>query len=241
MMIDQTRIVDYAEADAGFRIKLGVLVRRLQEAAVNHSEAAGFGSRAMAAAKNAWILNRWGVDINRWPTYLEPLTVTTWHRGARGYMAYRDFRLTVGAEVVAVATSRWLFFDLERKRVVRVPEETTEAYSVEAHHATNMDLDAWKPPEVKEIVTRLDITTRASDYDPNGHVNNAVYFDYLETLLAAEATNGSHPRRFLIQFQKEISREIGTVNAGLGSGIDSRPFALWGAPGNYAAGELLYV
>ena len=94
--------VDYAEADASFRIKLGVLVRRLQEAAVNHSERVGFGSRAMVAAKNAWILNRLGMDITRWPTYLEPLTVTTWHRGARGFMAYRDFCLTVGEEIVAV-------------------------------------------------------------------------------------------------------------------------------------------
>jgi medium-chain acyl-[acyl-carrier-protein] hydrolase len=27
------------------------------------------------------------------------------------------------------------------------------------------------------------MTTRLSDYDPMGHVNNSVYFDYVETLL----------------------------------------------------------
>ncbi len=238
MMIEQTRIVDYAEADAAFRIKLGVLVRRLQEAAVSHSEKVGFGSRVLAAAKNAWILNRLGMTIYRWPTYLEPITVTTWHRGARGFMAYRDFRLTAGDEVVAVATSRWLFFDLERKRVVRVPKETTEAFTVEAQRATDIDLDAWKPPEVKETKIQMDITTRSSDYDPNGHVNNAVYFDYLETLLLGDADDNARPHRYLIQYQKEIARGAGRVTVGIGNGNAGRPFALWGEPGYYASGEL---
>jgi medium-chain acyl-[acyl-carrier-protein] hydrolase len=240
MIVTQTRTVDYAEADSAFRIKLGVLARRLQEAAVSHSESVGLGSRDLADAKNAWILNRLGIDIIRWPTYLEPLTVTTWHRGSRGFMAYRDFRLTVDDEVVAAATSRWLFFDLARKRVVKVPKASTEAYGVENPRATEMDLDAWAPPDMPGKTSPFTVTTRLSDFDPNGHVNNAVYFDYLETALAADRNREDTPRRFLIQYQKEIPRSVAAVTVGVGDGDTLRPFAVWGENGPYAAGELRY-
>ncbi|MFH1983755.1 MAG: acyl-ACP thioesterase domain-containing protein [Pseudomonadota bacterium] len=240
MIITQTRTIDYFEADPVFRVKLGVLIKRLQEAAVSHSESVGFGSRNMAGNKNAWILNRLGIDIIRWPAYLEPLTVTTWHRGSRGFMAYRDFRLSVEGEPVAVATSRWLFFDLGRKRVVKVPPETTAAYGAEDDRATDMDLDTWSPPAAPNIVTRLDISTRASDYDPNGHVNNAVYFDYLETLLVAETHGGDLPKRFLIQYQKEIPREVASISVGTGPGNTERSFSIWGDTSTYASGEIIF-
>lgn len=241
MIVTQTRTIDYAEADPAFRVKLSVLVKRLQEAAVSHSESVGFGSMNMAAAGNAWILNRLGIDIMRWPTYREPLTVTTWHRGARGFMAYRDFRLTVDGAPVAVATSRWLFFDLDRKRVVKVPRETTDAYGVENDRATGMELDAWSPPGDPELITRLDITTRAGDFDPNGHVNNAVYFDYLETLLAAESGSAHCLQQLLIQYQKEIASDVATVCVGIGAGGRRRMFAVRGENGVYAAGALYFT
>lgn len=239
MIVNETRTIDYADADAAFHIKMGVLARRLQEAAVRHSETVGVGSRHLAEAGHAWMLNRLGVEICRWPSYLEPLTVTTWHRGSRGFMAYRDFRLTIGDETVAVATSRWLFFDLSRKRVVKVPKDTADRYSVETDRATDMDLNAWSPPEAFEAAESRQITLRASDFDPNGHVNNAVYFDFLETLLAADGAPDGQPQGLIIQYQREIPRTVTAVTVGAAGGAGTRPFFIAGEGVTYAAGEFI--
>ena len=89
-----------------------------------------------------------------------------------------------------------------------------------------------------DVAPPCTVTTRISDFDPNGHVNNAVYFDYLETALAADGDHGAAPRRFLIQYQKEIPQSVGTVTVGVGDGDTRRPFAVWGEGGRYAIGEL---
>ena len=238
MKIVQTRAVDYFESSTGFDIKLGALVKRLQEAAVHHSEQVGFGSRDLLKNDHAWILNRLSIQITRWPSYREPLAITTWHRGSRGFMAYREFLLTVEDEQVAAATSRWLYFDLHKKRVVRVPGETAGAYTVETDRALDLDLDGWKPPEDVAPESEVVLSTRASDYDPNGHVNNAAYFDYLETLLDQEHGGNASLRQLVIQYQKEIPRHTRDVRVGLSPGSDSRPFAISGDDGIYAAGQL---
>jgi acyl-ACP thioesterase len=240
MKIVQTRAVDYFESSTGFDIKLGALVKRLQEAAVHHSELVGFGSRDLMKNDNAWILNRLAVAITRWPSFRDPLTITTWHRGSRGFMAYREFLLTVGDAPVAAATSRWLYFDIRKKRVVRVPGETAEAYTVETARALDFDLDGWKPPGDAALESEVVLSTRASDYDPNGHVNNAAYFDYLETLLAMEYAGNAGLRQLVIQYQKEIPRNTRAVRVELSPGTDARSFTISGDADIHAAGQLRF-
>ncbi|MFO8047424.1 MAG: thioesterase, partial [Desulfosudaceae bacterium] len=236
------RTIDYFQSTTDGRVKLDSLVKILQNAALNHVHEADRDSQVLIAAGYAWILNKIVVDIIRHPLYGETLTVRTWHRGARGYKSYREYEIRSGEETVALASSVWLFLDLERRRVVRVPRETNDLYGTEPAVALDRDIEEWKPDKklVPEFVT--DITTRRSDYDMLGHVNNAAYFDYLDTLLHRFSSDRQSLKTIAIQYNREIHNRIEHIRAGLtANGGGRHLFTLYDDSGLYACGEILTI
>ncbi len=233
--------VKYFEVDAHFKLKLGHLFKLLQEAAIEHSEKVGWGSKTLVDTGSVWVLNRMEAEIWRSPEYLEDMTVVTWHKGSKGYRAYRDFIVYAGDEKVAAASSRWLYFDMQRKRIARIPEATSAAYTTEPESALDNPIDAWKadadfiPTAVKSI------SIRTSDYDPLGHVNNAVYFDYIETLAAHALDDFTGIGRLKIEFKKELGQDIEMIAAGLAAAQDGHVFKIFNQDTVYAAGEFYRI
>ncbi|MFP4444731.1 MAG: acyl-[acyl-carrier-protein] thioesterase [Desulfosudaceae bacterium] len=239
MSYQLSRTIDYFQSTTDGRIKLDSLVKILQNAALNHVHEADRDSRVLIAAGYAWILNRIRIDILRHPLYGETLTVRTWHRGARGYKSYRDYEILAGDETVALAASAWLFLDLERRRVVRVPKETNELYGVNPAAALDHDIEEWRPVKKLDPEFTVDITTRRSDYDMLGHVNNAAYFDYLDTLMHRFIPEQQALTSVAIQYNREINGRVDLIRAGISSDGPGRyPFILYDDSGLYACGEI---
>jgi acyl-ACP thioesterase len=238
MKITLHKQVKYFEVDTAFKLKLGALFRLLQEAAIQHSEQVGLGSKTLVDTGSVWILNRMQAQIFRYPEYLENLTVVTWHKGSQGYRAYRDFILYAGQDKVAVASSMWLYFDTQRKRIVRIPDEVSAAYTREPDSAMDSPVDLWKAN--LDFTTDLDvpISIRTSDFDPLGHVNNAIYFDYIETSIARAMEDPTPIERLQIEFKKEIGRELETVEVGLLRREQGYDFKIFSRSGVSAAGRL---
>ena len=120
MIIETTRRIGVTEVTPAFDMKLGALFRLLQDAAVTHSERVGLDSRALVNGGRVWLLNRIAIAVERLPRYAETVRVATWHRGSKGFRAYRDFEVTAGGRRLAAATSRWLLFDTARRRLQKV-------------------------------------------------------------------------------------------------------------------------
>ena len=238
MKITLHKQVKYFEVDRHFKLKLGHLFKLLQEAAIEHSQKVGLGSKTLVDKGSVWILNRMQAEILRAPEYLEDLTVVTWHKGSKGYRAYRDFIVYVGNEKVALASSRWLYFDMQRKRIVRIPEETSAAYTTESEAAMDNQIDSWRAePDFAPMVVKP-ISIRTSDYDPLGHVNNAVYFDYVETLAAYAFEAFTGLAHLKIEFKKELGQGVETVQAGLAEAQTGYVFKIFNRDTVYAAGAL---
>ncbi|MFC1504889.1 acyl-[acyl-carrier-protein] thioesterase [Thermodesulfobacteriota bacterium] len=238
MKITLHKQVKYFEVDAHFKLKLGHLFKLLQEAAIEHSEKVGLGSKTLVDTGSVWVLNRMEAEVLRSPEYLENLTVVTWHKGSKGYRAYRDFIVYAGDEKVAVASSRWLYFDMQHKRIVRIPEETSAAYTTETESAFDNQIDTWKADSNFSPTVIKPISIRTSDYDPLGHVNNAIYFDYVETLAAHAFEDFTGVSRLKIEFKKELGQEIETVETGLAEAQDGHVFKIFNRDTVYAAGAL---
>jgi len=236
MKIEQTSLVEYDEVDLQFRMKLPALFQRLQRAALHHSEAVGLGSEAMIASGAVWILNRMRVDIARLPRYRETVTLKTWHKRSAGFRASRDFLVFCGKEQVAAAASQWLYFDLERKRIAKIPKSVSGPYTDESEEALEPGAIDFAVDKTFEPAETVAITTRAGDYDPNGHVNNTVYLDYLDTLLARSGGSTRGVRQVGIQYLKEIGREVHTVQACLAEGEDGIRFRFHDGEAVFAAG-----
>lgn len=215
MKVKLARRIPYAEIDANFQWKLGFLFRSLLEVAVKHSEAVGLGSRLMVDNGFAWVLHRIGLDVIRYPEYRESIDVVTWSRGYKGFKAFREFEIYAGPERILAGTSVWLYLDLQRKRLNRIPPAVHQAYQAIDASALDLDITGWKPSSDCISDFKMEISTRNSDYDPLGHVNSAVYFDYVDTLVARFRGGETRIAGIQLQYSKEIDRSVGAVAAGL--------------------------
>ena len=228
-----TRKIDYFQSATDGHVKLDSLMKILQNAALDHVHEADRDSRVLITEGFAWILNKIALTIFRHPFYGETLTVDTWHRGIKGFKSYREYEIRSGEEKVAAVSSSWLFFDLNLRKVVKVPQETNVIYGVRPDFALDMDIEQWRPDKKLQPTFIMDITTRNSDYDMLGHVNNAVYFDYLDTLLYRSDQGRARVKSIYIQYNKEIGVDVSRIKAGAavnGAGGKSFMMMRWCMP-----------
>jgi acyl-CoA thioester hydrolase len=105
-----------------------VWVRWLNEAAIAHSEAVGFGSEGMRAFGALWVVRRHDIE------YLEPafveqeLVAWTWPASLRGATSLRRTVIQLGERVLARAETTWVLVDAVSKRPRRVTPELLAAY-----------------------------------------------------------------------------------------------------------------
>lgn len=238
MKVELERKIEYFEVSPDFRITLGSLFRRLQESGIRHSEMAGFGPKYLIQNGRAWILNRIGINILKSPRYLDTLKVVTWHRETVGFRSYRDFEVFSGSDKVAVASSLWIFVDLNTRKILPAPEETADAYTAEEERVPGLEIESWRPDKKFLPDFATEITLRSADFDPIGHVNSAVYFDYLETLLSSGYDSAPEVKTILIQFSKEIGMNIRRIEAGLSRNDTSCLFRIADPEAVFASGSL---
>ncbi|MFP4193606.1 MAG: acyl-[acyl-carrier-protein] thioesterase [Desulfosalsimonas sp.] len=237
MKITTKRRIGFFEVNENFELRPRALVNLLQEAAVLHSRKAGYETPALMKKQRAWILHRIAIVVDRMPVFGDELEIVTWHKGSRKLRSYRDFEIMRNGEKLASAASLWLFIDTGRKKILRPPEDALESYTVEPEDATDVDIDRWHPENRFEPESSLLIPTRASDYDPLGHVNNALYLDYLETLAERVFDAPYRMRKIFIQFNREIPKEVLTVEAGLKNNGDWYTFKISSESGENAVGQ----
>ncbi len=238
MKVTLTRVIDYAGVGVDFNQNLCSFFKLIQEAAVIHSEKVGFDTQTLLDRGEVWILNTLQAEIYRYPQLREEVSVVTWHKQSKGFKAFRDFSVYAGGEKLAAASSLWLYFDIRKKRLARVPAATGQVYTSEAEDAMNSSIASWKPREDFLPEFETDICVRYSDFDPLSHVNNAVYFDYLETLVARSGDHRKKITGIKIQYKKEISRTVTTLKAGLQRTDTGCGFKLYDEKRLFAVGEM---
>ncbi len=238
MKVELKRQVRYGEVDPFFRQKIGSLFKLFTDAAVRHSEKAGFGPRQLIRTGQAWVLNKFGVRIHRYPEYGETIRVLTWHRGQKGVRAYREFEVFAEDERISAASSVWLYIDMQNKKILRLPETVGTDYTMEPETALEMDLNAWKSQRLFPAGSLLKTTIRQSDYDPVGHVNNAAYLEYLETSILADFGETAHIKTLNIEFLKEIDQNVGIVSTEMKDTDQGCLFKISDDAQVYACGEL---
>jgi acyl-ACP thioesterase len=206
--------ITYGAIDTVYRLKLSALLAMFQEAAIGHSRAAGLDPRDLQKAGGAWVLNRVGIHFRRRPRYGETVEIVTWSSGIEGLRAFREFEVRVAAERVVTGSSVWLYLDLATRRLRSIPTAFAAAYTIERHRSYPAQLDQWQPQGRFEPERTVEITTRASDYDPNGHVNNIVYMDYLATLIPEAGRPSTPLKEVRMQYIREIDGQTRSIRVG---------------------------
>jgi len=204
--------VSYWDVDCDGLMLLPAVFKVLQEAAIKHADQLDAGARAMVTRGETWVLNRLAAQIRRYPRYEEHVRVETWSSGIRGFKGFRDYRIHSGAELIASASSLWLYVALQTRSLIRVPDAVVDAFPSRAGAVFHPELDKLKlaPPD-PPAPHRTAVSVRHSDIDGNRHVNNTAYLDYLQTALA-RAGLPPRPAQLAIQFLKEIPPESAAVD-----------------------------
>jgi acyl-ACP thioesterase len=174
----------------------------LQEAAGGDAARAGYTMERLAEEQLVWVIQWMRVEIERYPSRGETLTVTTWARGFERAIAWREFDVVdhSGARI-AVGTSRWAVVDLRARRLVRLPEFIRRSPVPDRPPALDCGPSALEPAEPAELERRFEV--RRGDLDMVRHVNNTRYVEWALETVPDEVLEGCRPSAFEIAFRRE--------------------------------------
>jgi acyl-ACP thioesterase len=169
-----TRTIRLGDVDRWGRLRLDALARHLQDIATDDTRDAGVDD-----ARTTWVVRRASVRADRWPRYLERVTLSTFCTGTGPRWAERT---TVvhgedGARLEAVAL--WACVDTATGRATALPGGFDAAWGT-GGRSVSARLVHPPAPEAPGRPWQV----RVADLDVLGHVNNAVHWAAVEDELA---------------------------------------------------------
>ena len=195
----------YTDVGSNNKLTLKALVATLQQAAISHSEQAGYGVSTIHQTHLAWLLLDWKVQIISYPNSNEILTVKTWPRVFDKLYSYRDFEVfDSNNNLIAIASSKWFAIDTVSKKIRKLTPEITEAYGEPITKCVfeNAFNEKLKVPENLKLNFNYEIQRR--DIDTNGHVNNLNYIDFALETLDEDVYNSNIFHNLEVIYKKEI-------------------------------------
>ncbi len=199
--------IRFDEAGADGSIRTGSLLRYAQDIAWRHSEDLGFDRTWYTEQGRWWVVRSADFQI------LQPISMGSLLRVATAVIGHRriwarrigEFRLADGT-LVAVSLVDWVLLG-ENGRILRIPGDFGALFP---NPSLDDEILRVPPAPAPDDAVALHLAVRPQDLDPMGHVNNAVYVDWVEEVVAAAggtAATTSVPRRIAIEYT--ASAEIG--------------------------------
>jgi medium-chain acyl-[acyl-carrier-protein] hydrolase len=193
--------VRFDEAGPDGRVRTSALLRYAQDVAWRHSEDLGFDRRWYTQRGRWWVVRSAELEVTAPIAMGRTLRLSTAVIGHRRIWARRlgECRLVDGTLAAAVTTD-WVILD-DRGRLVRIPADFGLSFSNPELEGDIIRVDLPEPPP---DASRLDLKVRPHDLDPMGHVNNAIYVDWVEAVLAAgghASALGALPRQLRLEYR----------------------------------------
>lgn len=197
--------IKYSDIGENNKLTLKSLVAFLQEAAGAHSEQAGFGVNNIPETHRTWLLLNWKVRMIFHPHINELLTIKTWPRSMEKLYSYRDFEVFDSQDnLVAIASSKWIFLDTKTRKIKKITPDVSEAYGgpVDKHVFEIPFNEKLEIPN--DLKLNFNYTIQRRDIDTNGHVNNLHYIDFALETLDEDIYSKNEFNNLEIIYKKEI-------------------------------------
>jgi len=184
---------DVRPSEAGYQktIRPAALLNYLQDAAFEHSVSRGFSAFHLFKKGLIWVLSRYHVRVERYPSVGEQVQVRTWYPGPQKPFYLRDWEvLDDKGAVLALATSSWLILDAATLKPV---DDDGLLDGLEQRPVRAIE-DAFQPlPEIPESQFESRFCVRIGDTDMNRHVNHVHYIQWALETLTGHTPKGSVP------------------------------------------------
>ena len=187
---DARRRVRLGDCSPSGRVRLDACARLLQDIANDDSRDAG------SPNATAWVARRTVIRVDRFPQYLDMVSLSTWCSGLGARWAERRYSMasvqeedaggsvTQGRPGRIEANTLWVHIDMATMKPVAVPADFAEQFATAANGRqvkARLHLPL-RPPGGGVTVTPWPV--RFADFDVLGHVNNSVYWAMVEERLA---------------------------------------------------------
>lgn len=179
----------------------------MEDIASLHSASVGYGLMDIEKSRKGWILLDWQIKVLKRPVYNEKLNVGTWARNFERAFAYRDYEFKNAAgETVVIGTSRWILFDIDKRRPLRLTEDITSLYDSERglcmfkEEIKDFDFDESMIADAQGM--RYNVMRR--DIDVNNHMHNINYLEIALEALPVSVYEKMHFDNLRIQYKREI-------------------------------------
>jgi acyl-ACP thioesterase len=190
----ESRRVRLTDMDPRGRLRLDAVARFLQEIAIDDVDETGWG-----APEHLWFVRRMRVDV------IEPfladrsVELVTWCSGLATLAAGRRWSLTGDRGGRIEVDSVWIHLDAEQ-RPARIAH--FDAYAQAADGRSVSARRQLADPPTDGLLSPWPL--RASDVDLHGHVNNTVYWQAIEHVLAGGGPEPSRPLRACLDFRDPL-------------------------------------
>lgn len=224
--------VRFDEAGADGLVRAASLLRYAQDAAWQHGAALGLTRDWYEEQQLVWLVRAVDLVVARPIPVGSRVDVTTAVVGHRRIWARRRVELRLPGDPAngtpaATAQTDWVLID-GAGRLVRIPESFGTLFGVPP---ADFEMSRVPPVPVPDGAHRVRLAVRPQEVDPNGHLNNAVYLDWLEEAMAAAggATDlAALPRRYRVEYLQALTLGAGAAvvawpEAGTAPGSGSAP------------------
>lgn len=156
--------------------------------------------------KGAWLLMDWELEVKRRPTFGEKIRVNTCavSVGKPSFHCYRNFEvLNQNNELIATATSKWVFFNFEINKIIKIDSNIINLFNPEGDpKESESKLLKLKEPDSYENV--FEYTVKRSDIDINMHMNNLNYLKLAYEALPKEVYLNNELNNVRIMYKHQI-------------------------------------
>ncbi|GAB6180015.1 thioesterase [Desulfotomaculum defluvii] len=196
------------------------VLKYLEETAIAHSDAVGLGINRLKSEGIAWVLNRWSVQVERYPKSNEKVIVETWPSSFERFYATRNFYIKdLKGGILGRATSLWIFLNIEKKRPIRIPDKYMIPYGLELQEVMEKPFGEIYYVENPEVLKEFYV--RRSDIDTNQHVNNTVYLGWVLETVPNEIYHEYIMPSFEIMYKREVG--MGSVISATSQTVEELP------------------
>ena len=178
----------------------------LEDIAGIHSDNVGYGVKDVAEKKKAWILMDWKLQVIKRAGFGEKIIVKTWAKtmSKPQFYTYRDFEVyNEKEELIAIATSKWVFLDIEKERISKIDLEVLKLYNPDDKRVFGIEeIEKINIPDNFENVTEYQV--KRFDIDVNRHMHNLNYINLAYEALPEEVYNTQEFDNVRVTYKHQI-------------------------------------
>lgn len=203
-VLDQDFLITSADVDFEGVLKISALSNILIQSAWQHAGLLGWGSKDLEQFNLAWILSAFQIKIFDYPKWSQQIRCKTWAKGTDRLYYLRDFIVYDERDnIVAVAGSKWLLIDIERRRP---KSHNTDAEVLQFNANKHAIQEKIATPKFEgDCNFELDYTVKYSDIDINQHLTTTRYIDLMMDTFDLIDMRKKRPKEIAVNFIKEVN------------------------------------